>query len=142
MLHPAGGILELVGTFDLRNRLSLRAIKDLYEFGLFALEIGLPDHSQRVTTSSSKVVSIFGESTCIGAAIVTIEGILKDTFIDFPNFDFGIERSGDHEVIFGMEIDLGDWLTMSIVILYQSFTTQIIKFYFFISCATGQAGAV
>jgi hypothetical protein len=114
----------------------------MYEFCLFALEVSLPDHGQGIAASSGKIISIFGEGTGIGAAIVAIEGILEDSLVDFPNFDLGIERSGDHEVVFGMEIHLSHWLTMGIVILDQSLTTEVIKFHLLIRRATGQTCAV
>lgn len=93
------------------------SIQNTDALGLFGFKVGFPDHSQRVASSSSKVITIFREGRGIGTSVVSIKSILETAFVDFPYFDFGVKRGGDHIVIFGMEVNFGDRLPMSIIIL-------------------------
>ena len=84
---------------------------------MLSLKVGLPDHGEGVTASSGKVVSVLGEGTGISASVVSIEGVVEGSFVDFPNFDFGVKGGGDQIVIFGVKIYFGDGFSMSIIIL-------------------------
>lgn len=143
LLNPACCILQLIRALDLRYRLSLRPIQHLDQFGLLTLKIGLPYHGQGVAASSGEVITVFGEGASVSAAIVAVEGVLKHSLVDLPDLYFGVEGSCDHEVVLGVEIHLGDWLPMGIVVLDQSLAAQIVQLYLLISrtaCQTGTVG--
>ena len=97
--------------------LILWSIKNVDSLCLLSFKVGLPDHCKRVTTSSSKIVTIFRESTCISTSVMPIQSVLENTLIDFPDFNLRVKRGGDHIVILGMKVDFGHWLSMSIIIL-------------------------
>lgn len=142
LLHSACRIFQLIGTFNFRNRLSFRPIQNLNKLCLLTLEIGLPNHRQRITASSCKVISIFGKCTSVRASVVTVKRVLQHSLIYFPNLDLRVQWCSNHKIIFGMEIHLSYSLSMSIVILNQSLTSQIIKFHFFVSRATGKTSSI
>ncbi len=135
-------VFQFVDTFYLRNLLIFGSIQSSDELGLLRLEVGLPYHCQRVASSSRKIVPILWKRASIGASVVTVQCVFETTSVYLPYFDLWVERSGDQIVVLGMKIDFSDWLSMSIVVLNESFAPQVVEFDLFISWARGKTGPI
>ncbi len=138
LLNSSSSISQFITRFHLRNLLIFGPIQNINILNLIGLQISLPYHGQWITTTSGKIIPIFRKSTSISTTIMTIKSILKCTPINLPNLNFRIYRCSYQIIIFWMKIHLCHTLTMSIIILNQSPTPQIIQLHLFISRTRSQ----
>ena len=124
--NSIGRVFKFLAAFDFWNLLIFWSIQCCNELGLFSLKISFPDHCQRITSSSRKIITIFWERACISTSIMAIKSILKASLVDFPDFNLCILRSCNHIVVFRMKIYFCNWFSMSIIILDKPFTSKVI----------------